>query len=311
VALEHQHHVAPALERAIVAFERGQRAVVVAVDVENRLAGFGSLVVVEEFFLVNRGNALPESDPLARRDRDLDLLEQVVDELLVASRAVVDAIDTAQRVEMLRILVEHGLEAPAGLDHVVEPVLVHFADPAQELMPRFTPQRAGSALERLDQAGPVARCLVDPRQRFGRSLVRRILGQYPLVDLARRIESTQALLEDFGRFGPQVAGQRGGRGFGALHQHLTELRPLLGLAVDRGHPLERVVVCRIGREHALKTRQRQIGPLHLAFVPAAHARQDQVLGVRGDVALRSLDTARQHFCQASRRLPASRSISSP
>ncbi len=133
VALDEGRDVFPAVEGAVVAPERDERVVVGGVDLEDGLVGLGGALVVEELLVVDRGDALEEADPLARGGRDADLGIEVREQLLVAARAVVDAVEALEGDEVARVDLEHGLEALHRLGHVADLVLVELADLGEHL----------------------------------------------------------------------------------------------------------------------------------------------------------------------------------
>jgi len=82
------------------------------------------LLVVEELFVVDAGDALVEVDLLARGGGHRDLLLEVVEQILVATRAVENAVDAAEGGQIVRVQRQHVLVAAKRFRQIVEVVLV-------------------------------------------------------------------------------------------------------------------------------------------------------------------------------------------
>jgi hypothetical protein len=262
VALVELHGVLPALERTVVARERAQRGIVAGIELEHFFERARRLVVVEEFLLVDGGDALPERDLLARRRGGLDLDVEVREQVLEASGLAEQPIEPAQRVEVARVQVEHGLVAALGFGVVAELELVELRDTTERLELLFAALSVRAALEDFDEPAVVARALAQAYELIARRHVAGILGQDGLDHAARAQRVAQVELEQIGRFGAVIARERGARrGVGAPREHGAELRPLLSLAVDLRHAVEGRVVRRVDADDGLVAREREIRAL--------------------------------------------------
>ncbi len=114
----------PLAQGFVVPRQPGERRVVLRVDREHLLETLRRAGVVEELLVVKRRHALVEVDLLPRRRGDLRLALEVVQELAVLAGAVVDAVEPLQRLKLLRIDRENGLEPLLRLAQVLQLILV-------------------------------------------------------------------------------------------------------------------------------------------------------------------------------------------
>src|SRR5688572_9816090 len=124
-------HVFPSLQGLVVAHEARDGALVRRVDGENLLESVGRLLVVQKLFFVNGGRALPERDLLAWCGRRFDLLVEVQQEVLEATRLREQPVEAAQGIEVLGIGVEHRLVALPSSSIVVQVELVELGNAAK------------------------------------------------------------------------------------------------------------------------------------------------------------------------------------
>ncbi len=190
--------------------ERRERRVVRRVDREQALERERRVLVVEELLVVQRGDALPQGDLLARRRRDLDLTLEVLQELLVAPSPIEDPVEPLERAQVRRLEGQDGLVASRRLGEIVLLVLVHLGQLREDVGALGAAPRFGAPLEELDQRIEVARALGDPRQRVARLGVPRIFGQHGGVEIARAGHVVQLRLEQLGGLGLPIAPLRGG-----------------------------------------------------------------------------------------------------
>src|SRR6478735_10253615 len=98
-----------------MADQTGQRLLVRRIESEQALERFRRLLVVQELFVVKRGNSLPERHFLARRGRHLHLLGEVFEQILEAAEFRVQTVETAERLDTGGVEFGSRLEALQGL----------------------------------------------------------------------------------------------------------------------------------------------------------------------------------------------------
>jgi hypothetical protein len=177
---------APALEGAQVPSQIVGGAGAGRIHVEHRVERVGGLLMIEELLVVDGSDALEQTDLLTRRDGEIELSAQHLDQVLVAPATGQHAIEPAQRVEVLRVLLEHRPIEALGVGELVELDLVGFGDLAERGLALF----AASASARPSitfSARAVSPCaLSKAHEALAPGTVARIFAEHALVEIERR-----------------------------------------------------------------------------------------------------------------------------
>ncbi len=276
--------------------ERGERLFHVRIDGQDLLARLGRLLVIDELFFVDRGEPFVERDALARRDGRADLPFEDAQQIAVAARAVVDAIEPLQGRRVLLVLVEDCLVPARRLAEVVELIFVDLGDAREGRPALFAAQHLGAAFEHLDERAEIARALEDALQAVGGGDVRRVLVQDLLVELAGTARLAELVLDDVGRVREEVTRDGGARRDGrAFVERLDEVRPLLRLLVDGGKARQGSVVVGVGREDGLKASRREVRSAGALRVPSPEPREERRLLFDGQIRLARVGAKRRRL----------------
>ena len=265
-----------ALECAEMARQFTARVLMRRVQLEDRFECLGCAFVIQVLFVVDACDALVERDFLARRNRQLYLCAQHVEQLAIAACASQHAVEAPQSVDEARIFGQYLAVSLLGRVQLVEIDVVRFCDFAQELMSFVATQGLRAGLPHQQRARRVARCVEQRHQTCAGLFVTWVFLQHRGIQLARGGRVVQARGQHLGCLHSKIAGQVRGRDVRAAQEHLPVLRPLLGLLVDLRQLQQGRVVIWLSRHQLRQPRQSQIRAHHPLGVPAAEVKEQRV-----------------------------------